>query len=73
MKLICEFCGKEEKEFLQIVFNKWSCRECYSYRGYIERRIKDCNGHRYTCTCHGCCSLQELDYKQDENKNWIKE
>lgn len=70
MTLICEYCGEEDKESLQVVFNKWACWKCYPKKKYIELKIKETSDHRYNCTCHGCCSLIELGYKKIDS-DWI--
>ena len=71
MTLICEYCGEEDKESLQIVLDKYACRKCYPKKKYIEQRIEQTNNDRKECTCHGCCSLWELGYYKKDN-NWIR-
>jgi len=70
-KLICEFCGEEDKESLRITLDKWACWKCYPTKRYIERKIEETKEDREGCTCHGCCSLSELGYYK-ENNIWIK-
>lgn len=71
MTLICEFCGEEDREYLQMVLNKFACWKCYPKKKYIETKIEDTKNHRIQCTCHGCCSLTELGYIK-KNNNWTK-
>lgn len=72
MTLTCEYCGKENEEYLQIIFEKWACQKCYKKGKYVEIRIEKSNEHRLGCTCHACCFLGEFGFKRDKNNKWIK-
>lgn len=66
MTLICEYCGEEDEESLQIVLNKWACWKCYPKKKYIENRLEISKNHKLNCTCHSCCLLIELCYKDSK-------
>lgn len=69
MALICEYCGKEDTESLQMALGKWSCWSCYGKYKYRELKIEETKNDRPECTCHSCCSLQELGYYK-KNGEW---
>jgi hypothetical protein len=70
MKLICEYCGKEDTEYLQMALGKWACWSCYSKYIFREWFIEETINHRCECTCHSCCSLIELGYHK-KNGQWL--
>jgi hypothetical protein len=72
--MICEFCGGEDKESLQIVLDKWACWKCYPKKKYIEFRMEESKSCRIGCTCHSCLIMYELGYEKINivNREWSK-